>query len=69
MPTGKDPIPFTVMILSIGKLPKINYAQRTRGPERVSVSPATESYWPRELNGSLWFIWPPPVLIIKTARR
>ena len=67
MPNGKDPNLLTVMILSIGKLTKINEAKRTRGPERVSVSPATESYWPRELNGSLWLIWPTPVMIIYTA--
>ena len=67
MPNEKDPNLLTVMILSIGKLTKINEAKRTRGPERVYVSPATESFWPRELNGSLLLIWPTSVMIIYTA--
>ena len=34
------------------------YIRTTRGPERVSVSPATGSYLPREPRGSLWFVQP-----------
>jgi len=38
---------------------QISDLETTCGPVRVSASPATESYWPRELNGSLWFFWAP----------